>query len=168
MHQAMFFGHVVLSTAVVYVWLILMLRFVGRRELTQLAPADVLLIVLLGSAVETSMVGASTVLRFGLASAVTLFIANKAITVLFRRYPTLRKVVGGQPILIVHDGEIIRSRTRRMGLSDQAIIEALHEREQCQLAECRFAVFEPDGEINVVPYAHPVRRAEPRATPSSP
>src|ERR1019366_5391878 len=114
MHQAMFLGHVVLSTFVIYVWLIMMLRFVGRRELTQLTPADVLLVVLLGSAVETAMVGASTVFRVGLLSATTLLLTNRAITVLFHRYPKLRKVIGGQAILIVHDGKIIESHARRL------------------------------------------------------
>jgi uncharacterized membrane protein YcaP (DUF421 family) len=160
MHQALFFGHVIVSTLLIYIWLVLMLRFVGRRELSQLTPADLMLIVLLGSAVETSMVGASTVFRFGLASATTLFFANKVITVLFRRFPQFRKAIGGQPILIVHDGKIVESRARRLGLSDEAIMEALHEREQCNLSDCRFAVFEPDGEINVVPYGRTVHTAE--------
>lgn len=154
--QAQFFVHVILSTLVIYIWLVLMLRFVGRRELSQLTPADLLLIVLLGSAVETSMVGASTVFRFGIASALTLFAANKALTVLFARFPRFRKVIGGQPVLIVHDGKIVESRARRLGLSDEEIIEALREREQCEVSGCRFAVFEPDGEINVVPYSKKV------------
>lgn len=165
MHQALFFGHVILSTFLVYVWLILMLRFVGQRELTQLTPADVLLIVLLGSAVETAMVGASTVFRFGIASAVTLFLANRGITVLFQRFPKLRKVIGGQPVLIVHNGKIVESRARSLGLSDEAIMQALHEREQGHLSDCRFAVFEPDGEINVVPYARPVHETNLNPTP---
>jgi uncharacterized membrane protein YcaP (DUF421 family) len=119
-----------------------------------------LLIVLLGSAVETSMVGASTVFRVGLVSATTLLLANKGITSLFRRFPKLRKAVGGQPILIIHDGKIDKSRARRLGLSNDEIVQALHEREQCQLQDCRFAVFEPDGEINVVPYSRPVHKVD--------
>jgi len=156
MHQALFLGHVILSTLLVYLWLILMLRFVGRRELTQLTPADVLLIVLLGSAVETAMVGASTVLRFGIASAVTLLLANRGITLLFRRFPNIRKAIGGQAVLIVHNGKIVESGARRLGLTNDAIMQALHEREQCHLSDCRFAVCEADGEINVVPYGKSV------------
>jgi len=166
-HQALFFGHVILSTALIYGWLILMLRFVGRRELSQLTPVDLLLVILLGSAVETSMVGASTVFRFGIASAATLFAVNKAITWLFERSPMLRKRLGGQPILIVHDGRIVEASARRLGLSDQQILQALHEREQGQLSDCRFAVFEPDGEINVVPYARTVHSAGPPVTPEA-
>ncbi|HLK14491.1 MAG TPA: YetF domain-containing protein [Fimbriimonadaceae bacterium] len=156
MPPASFFGHVVLSTLLIYVWLILMLRFVGRRELALLTPIDLLLIVLLGSAVETSMVGASTELPIGIVSALTLFVANRLITALFARFAWLRKAVGGQPVLIVHDGKIVEKQARRLGLSDEEILEALHEREQCRIEECRFAVFEPDGEINAVPYSRKV------------
>lgn len=160
------FVHVILSTALIYVWLILMLRFVGRRELSQLTTADLTLVVLLGSAVETSMVDASTVFRFGIASACTLFAMNRLLAYLFNRFPKLRKFVGGRAILIVHDGKILEVQARRLGLSDSEIVQALHEREQCAVTDCRFVVFEPDGEINVVPYSRSVTAAVPGAPPS--
>lgn len=142
--------HVAFCTCLIYLYLIVMLRITGRRELSQLTTVDLLLIVLLGSAVETSMVGASTLLRYGFVSGTTLFATNMALTYVFRRFPKVRRACGGQPILIVHDGQILENRCRKLGLSDDMIMEALREREVCNLEDVRFAVFEPDGEINVI------------------
>lgn len=141
---------VALSTLAIYVFLILMIRLVGRRMLAQLSAIDFVVIILLGSAVETAMVGASTSLVAGLVAASVLLVSNRILTIVMVRSKRLRHLVVGGPVLLVHGGQILRGRLRRLGFTEANVLEALRERGVEDLTEVSFAVLETDGRINVV------------------
>lgn len=141
---------VVLSTLAIYVFLILMIRLVGRRMLAQLSALDFIVMILLGSAVETAMVGASTSLAAGLVAASVLLLSNRLLTIVMVRSKRLRHLVVGGPVLLVHDGELLRARMRRLGFTEADVLEALRERGFHDLSDVKSAVVEADGRINVV------------------
>ncbi len=142
---------VALHTAAIYLFLIFMLRAFNRRQLGQLTVIDLVIIILLGSAVETAMVNANTTLVAGLISAGTLLILNRLFGLLFFRSKRLRHIVTCGPVLLVHDGQFVDERLKRAGLTRADVMEALREHEQADIANIRFAVLETDGSINVVP-----------------
>jgi len=141
---------VALSTLSIYLFLILMIRLVGRRMLAQLSAIDFVVIILLGSAVETAMVGASTSLVAGLVAASVLLVSNRLLSTAMVRSKRLRHLVIGGPILLVHGGRILGARARRLGFTEADVLEALRERGVADLADVSFAVLEADGRINVV------------------
>ena len=138
------------STFSIYIFLSVSMRLMSRRQLGQLTALDLLIIILLGSAVETSMVHGSTSLKAGLVSGTTLFITNYVVTHLMRRSKRFGHICGMGPLLLVHDGKFVEEHLRRTGLTHEDIFHALREREQPSLENVRFAVLEPDGQINVV------------------
>lgn len=142
------------STFAIYLFLILAIRVLGRRTLSQLNPLDLLVIMLLGSAVETAMVKASTSFKVGLVSGTILLLTNFLINRVLLRSRRLRHLVGGGPQLIVHNGKFVVERMRRLGLTEADVREALREREMGSLADARYVYVEPDGRINVVPQSH--------------
>jgi uncharacterized membrane protein YcaP (DUF421 family) len=141
---------VVLSTLAIYVFLISMIRLVGRRMLAQLSALDFIVMILLGSAVETAMVGASTSLAAGLVAASVLLVSNRLLTVVMVRSKRLRHLVVGGPVLLVHDGALLRARMRRLGFTEADVLEALRERGIHRVSDVSSAVLEADGRINVV------------------
>lgn len=143
-------AEVALSTFVIYVFLILALRLIGRRSLAQLSALDFLVVILLGSAVETAMVQASTSLKAGLMSASVLLLANRLLTWGMLKSKKLRHLVGGGPVLLVHDGKFVQERMWRVGLTEADVMAALRSREVGCVEDVRFAVLETDGRINVV------------------
>lgn len=146
---------VIAQTAAIYLFILFGLRVVGRRQLGQLNVIDLVVILILGSAVETAMIAGNTSLPAGLASAVTLFLINRLLAALMLRSRRLRRLVTGGPVLLVYNGHILESHLRRVGLTEADVLEAIREREQAGIEAVRFAVFEPDGEINVVPMSAP-------------
>jgi uncharacterized membrane protein YcaP (DUF421 family) len=142
------------STAVIYLFLIVLLRLFGRRELSQLTLIDLIVILTLGSAVETSMIHGDLSLPAGITSASTLMIVNRGLTSLFARSKRLRHWIGGGPVLLVHDCAPVYSHLRRVGMSDADLMEALRGRGYDDLSKIRFAVLETDGEVTVVPRDH--------------
>ena len=145
-----FIAGVALSTLAIYVFLILMIRLVGRRMLAQLSAIDFIVIILLGSAVETAMVGASTSLAAGLVAATVLLVSNRLLTMVMVRSKRLRHLVTGGPVLLVHGGKLLQTRLRRLGFTEADVLEALRERGVHDLRDVTFAVLETDGRINVV------------------
>ncbi|MFI5385906.1 MAG: DUF421 domain-containing protein, partial [Fimbriimonadales bacterium] len=107
-------------------------------------------LILLGSAVETAMVRASTSLKAGLVSAATLLIVNRLLTLFMLKSRRFNHLVGCGPILLVHDGQFVEENLRRLGMTKRDVIEAIRERECGSIKDLRYAVFEPNGEINVV------------------
>jgi uncharacterized membrane protein YcaP (DUF421 family) len=143
------------STTAVYLFLILLLRLFGRRELGQLSVIDLIVVLVLGSAVETAMIHGNLTLPAGLVSAGTLLVLNKLLTLVFLRSKRLRHLVGGGPMLLVHDGELVADHLRKAGMTPADVAEAIRGRGYDDVSEVRFAVLETDGEVTVVPMTHP-------------
>jgi uncharacterized membrane protein YcaP (DUF421 family) len=138
------------ATAALYLFLIVVLRVIGRRQLGQLTVIDLVVVLLLGSAVETAMIHGNTSLPVGLASAATLLILNRFLTVLFLHSPRTSHLVNGGPVLLVHDGRVIDEHLVRVGMTHADLLEALRSRGFSGLRGVRAAVLETDGTVSVV------------------
>ncbi len=149
---------VVAHTLVIYFFLIFLMRTIGRRTLGQLSVVDLVIVIVMGSAVETAMVNGDTSLQAGLACACTLLAANRTLAFFVVRSRRLRKLVVGNPMILVHDGHFLDDHLRRAGLTQDDVMEALREREENRLENIKFAILEVDGTINVVPCDAETRR----------
>jgi uncharacterized membrane protein YcaP (DUF421 family) len=138
-------------TVAVVLFLLVGLRTVGRRALSQLQVADLIVILLLGSAVETAMVAGQTSLASGFASAAALLALNRLLNVVLSRHRRLREMVCGLPILLVHDGNPLPAHLEQAGLSQSDLDQAIRERGQWSLADVREVILEPNGAIHVLP-----------------
>jgi uncharacterized membrane protein YcaP (DUF421 family) len=138
------------STAVIYLFLITLLRLFGRRELAQLSVLDLIVVLLLGSAVETAMIHGDLSLPAGLISVGTLIVLNKLLSLVFLASPGLRHLVNGGPVLLVHDGKVIDSHLRRAGMTHDDLDAALRGRGYESPEGVREAVLETDGSVSVV------------------
>ncbi|MGE5141542.1 MAG: DUF421 domain-containing protein [Rudaea sp.] len=143
-------GRVVLHTLIIYVFLIFVMSLLGRRQSSELSLTELVVIMVIGSSVETSMIGGDTSLQAGLVSAATLLAANRALSSLMQRHAWLRHVVVGRPIILVHNGRILNKNIREAGLSPDDVLEGVRERGYDGLADVRLAVLEMDGTISVV------------------
>ena len=138
------------STACIYLFLIAILRLVGRRQLAQLSALDLVVVLLLGSTVETAMIHGDLSLAAGFVSAATLLVVNRLLTAVFLFSPRLSHLVNGGPILLVHDGHVIESHLQRVGLTGPDLDAALRSRGYDGPAGVDNAVLETDGTISVI------------------
>ena len=146
------------ATLAIYVFVIVLLRVAGRRQLAELTIVDLAVLLCLGSAVETAMIRGDVSLEAGVVSALTLLIANRLLAAVVLRYKPVRRLAMGGPLLVVHDGQVLHAAAKRIGLTEADILEACREREVASTTEVRFAVVETDGSITIVP----LPRGEPR------
>ena len=99
-------SHFIVRAAVVYAFLLVILRFTGKRQVGQLAPFDLVLLLILSNAVQNAMNGGDNSITGGLILATTLVALNWVVGWLTYRSKWLEVLIEGQPLILVHDGKI--------------------------------------------------------------
>jgi len=142
---------IVLRTLIVYGAILIGLRLAGKRELGQMTPFDLVVILLIANAVQNSMVGPDTSVPGGLIAAAVLIAANYGVAQARERLPWLRGAIEGTPTLLIHDGKIVQEHLRKEGIDEDDVLMAIREHGIAGAADVQTAVLETDGSISVVP-----------------
>ncbi|MBL8882353.1 MAG: DUF421 domain-containing protein [Hyphomicrobium sp.] len=145
---------------IVYIFLIVLLRITGKRQVGQLAPFDLVLLLVLSNAVQNSMTGGDNSVIGGLICALTLVGANWLIGYTTYKSKRLEVLVEGRPQVLIHDGHLYRDIMKREKLTQHELDAALRAAGCATIMEVHFAVIENNGQISV-------RRKDP-AHPAAP
>src|SRR5271163_2011529 len=104
-------------TAVIYAVVLAGVRLSGKREVGQMTPFDLTLLLLISNAVQNAMTGPDTSLLGGVVAAATLLVLNYFVAEVSGGNRRFRKFIQGQPSLLVHDGAIIESHMAKEHVS---------------------------------------------------
>jgi uncharacterized membrane protein YcaP (DUF421 family) len=143
---------IVLRTAVIYGVILLGVRASGKREVGQMTPFDLTLLLLISNAVQNAMTGPDTTLAGGVVAAATLLLLNYVVAEYSGLNRRFRKLVQGSPTLLVHNGKLIETHMAREHVSMDELDRALREHGVAHLREVALAVLEVDGAISVLKY----------------
>jgi uncharacterized membrane protein YcaP (DUF421 family) len=143
---------IVLRTAVIYIIVLLGVRLSGKREVGQMTPFDLTLLLLLSNSVQNAMTGSDTSLAGGVIAAITLLILNYLIAEVSGGNRRFRKLVQGQPALLVHDGQIIEAHMAKEHVSMDELQRSLREHGISSHHDVALAVLEVDGSISCLKY----------------
>src|SRR5271156_6341466 len=143
---------VALRTTVVYIVVLAGVRLSGKREVGQMTPFDLTLLLLISNAVQNAMTGSDTSLLGGVVAAATLLLLNYLIAEISGGNRRFRKFVQGQPSLLVHDGEVISSHMAKEHVSMDELHRALREHGIASCKDVALAVLEVDGSISCLKY----------------
>lgn len=141
---------IVVRTATVYLVLLVLLRITGKRQVGQLTPFDLLLLLLLANAVQNAMTGPDTSVPGGLIAAGTLFVVNMVVARVTRRSQGAANLVEGTATLLIRHGEILKPNLEHEGITQEDLLRALREHGVEQLNLVRAAILEVDGTISVL------------------
>jgi uncharacterized membrane protein YcaP (DUF421 family) len=148
----------IVRSAVVYGFLLLLLRLTGKRQVGQLAPFDLVLLLVLSNAVQNSMNGGDNSLVGGLISAFVLVALNQILGLATFRSKRLEAIIEGRPQLLVHNGQLFEDVMTRAKLTHHELNAALRQSGCAAVCEAHSVVLENNGAISVV--AKSGRRAE--------
>lgn len=143
---------VVFRTIVVYLFVLIGIRLAGKREVGQMTPFDLVLVLLLSNSVQNAMVGPDNTLAGGLIAAATLLLLNTAIGKLAVRNHFIRGIIRGHPRMLVHRGVVVAKNLEAEGIRHQDLMQALREHGVLSIEDVRLAVMEIDGTISVLKY----------------
>jgi len=139
----------ILRALIVYVFLAVLLRITGRRQIGQLAPFDLVLLLVLSNAVQNSMNGGDNSVSGGVLSAVTLVGVNWLVGYLTYRNKRLARVIEGRPEVLIHNGHVYRDVMRRERLTQAELDAALRQAGCASIDDVHFAMLENNGQITV-------------------
>ena len=141
---------IVFRAAFAYVFIVFVMRVMGRRELSSLAPADLILIVVLGDLIQNG-VTQSDMSVTGVTIAISTFVLlTVASSYLGFKSARVRSVLQGEPLIIVQDGKPIEHNMRSERLTVGDVMEEARDKEIENLDEIKFAVLEPGGKMTFI------------------
>jgi uncharacterized membrane protein YcaP (DUF421 family) len=127
-------------------------RLSGKREVGQMTPFDLTLLLLLSNSVQNAMTGPDNSLLGGVVAAATLLILNYILADVSGVNRRFRKLVQGQPSLLIHDGQIIAAHMAKEHVSMDELQRALREHGIADYHQVALGVLEVDGSISLLKY----------------
>ncbi len=141
---------IVLRTGAVFFFLLVLMRVIGRRELSSLQPFDLILLIVLGDAVQQGLTQDDYSLTGALLVVGTFAVLQVLVSWVGFRFPRTRPVLEGTPIIVLQDGEVIERNLKRERLSVDEIREAAREQGIAHLSQVQWAVLETTGKISFI------------------
>lgn len=141
----------ILRGLIIYVFLIVLLRLTGKRQVGQMVPFDLVLLLVLSNTVQNAIIGGDNSIAGGVISAVTLVTANWLVSLLTYRSKKVEALVEGRPELLVHNGKLFEKALAHAKLTRHELMNALREAGCASIEDARAAFLENDGTISIIP-----------------
>ena len=140
----------ILRALIVYGFLIVLLRLTGKRQVGQLAPFDLVLLLVLSNAVQNSMNGGDNTVTAGMILAATLVGANFLVGWLTFKSRRVEAIVEGKPVILIHNGKVDERAMSSVQMTHRELDAALRAEGCAGPSEVRLAVLEDNGRLTVV------------------
>lgn len=136
-----------------YFVLFVLLRLMGKRQLSELQPFEFVVTLLIADLAETPMSNTGVPLLYGLVPILALFLTQQVLSLLAFKSGTMRNLISGKPSIVITDGRICEGELKRMQYTVGDLIEQMRT-QGYTLGDVAYAILETDGELSVIPYAH--------------
>ena len=141
---------IIIRSVSVYLFMIIALRIFGKKELSQLNTADVILILLISNSVQNAMVGNNTTLWGGLVAATILFAINFILKKLIYRYKNFSDFMLEKPEILIHNGTLDFKNLSKLDITSDELKEAMREHGVEYFKDVKLAMLEIDGNISII------------------
>ena len=141
---------IVFRAVVLFAFLLLVMRVSGRRELSSLTPFDLLLLVIVGDLVQQGVTQNDTSVTGAMIAVATIGGLSVLSSWLAFRWRGARRVLEGEPIVLVQNGNVIEHNLRRERMTTEELAEEMRLNQIGSLDEVAWAVLEASGQISFV------------------
>ena len=141
--------HFPLRGLAIYLLVMLLVRISGKRAVGQFTPFDLILLILVGNAVQNGINGGDNSLTGAVLMAGTLIVLNYAVAWLSYRSARVRKLVEGEPVLLARDGRVFRKVLQRELVSDADFHKAMRQSGCAHERDIHLAILETNGHITI-------------------
>lgn len=143
--------HYPLRGLVIYVLVLVLMRLSGKRAVGQFTPFDLVMLILIGNAVQNGINGSENSLTGAFLMAGTLVTLNYITAVLTARSLFMERLIEGAPVVLARDGKIFSDVLRRELVSHDDFKEALRVSGVLDISDVEVAILETNGKISVIP-----------------
>jgi uncharacterized membrane protein YcaP (DUF421 family) len=142
----------IIRPLVIYFFLLVVFRIAGKRELGQMTPFDLIILLTISNVLQNAMIGPDNSLGGGLIGAVTMVVANNVVARLSFRLPALARLLESDPTLLIEDGRILIDNLKREAMTRTELERALREHDLDPISDLplvKRALLEADGKVTI-------------------
>jgi uncharacterized membrane protein YcaP (DUF421 family) len=140
----------IVRALIIYAFLLVLLRLTGKRQVGQLAPFDLVLLLVLSNAVQNAMNAGDNSVLAGIILSITLVSVNYLVGLATYKNKRLEKLVEGRPEVLIHNGKVYDDVLTREKLTRHELNAAMREAGCDCIDDVRYAVLENNGHISIV------------------
>ena len=145
-----YYLRIVASSSVIYLFIVLAIRLLGKKEFAQLSVTDLVFVLLISNAVQNAMVGSDNTILGGITAATTLFIINAVFKYLLYKFPKLQSLVEGESKMLIYKGKVKDDNLKSTRISVNELLETVREHGVKSIEDVDLAILESDGNISVL------------------
>jgi uncharacterized membrane protein YcaP (DUF421 family) len=138
-------------SVVVYCFLLAAFRLTGKRQVGQLSPFDLVVLLIISNVLQNAAIGDETTLTGGLIGAVTILVLNWAVTEVTYRSKRARRILETEPTMLIHNGRVLHANLERERITMDELHAALRRNGLVEPSQVRYAVLEENGNVSVIP-----------------
>jgi uncharacterized membrane protein YcaP (DUF421 family) len=139
-----------IRAVVLFTFVYLLTRIIGRRELSSLEPFDLILLIVIGDAIQQGLTQDDYSVTGAVIVVGTFAVLQVFVSFLSYKFPRLRPVLDGEPIVVVQDGKPIERNMRRERITVEEVMVEARRQQITQLDEIAWAVLETSGRVSVI------------------
>jgi uncharacterized membrane protein YcaP (DUF421 family) len=141
---------IVLRAIVLYAFVIFVMRVTGRRELSSMTPFDLVLLIVLGDAIQQGLTQDDYSVTGAILAVATIATLQVLTSYLSYKSRRARKVFEGEPIVLVERGEIVERNMHRERMRTDEIVEEMRQQQIGSLDEVEWGILEANGSISFI------------------
>ena len=142
---------IALRAAFLYAFVVFLMRVMGRRELSSLSPLDLVLLIVLGDAIQQGMTQDDYSVTCAVIAVSTIAAVQVGISYLSFRSRRARRVLEGEPVVIIEDGKLIERNLRRERLTEDEIAEKMRVQQIASVEDVAWGILESSGNMSFIP-----------------
>lgn len=142
---------VVLRATIAFAFMVVLLRVIGRRELSSLEPFDLVLLIVMGDLIQQGVTQSDYSFTGLLLSVGTFAALTVALSFLGFRFPRLRPVLEAGPLIIVQDGKLIEKNLRKERLTPEEVAGEARQQQIASIEDVAWGVLEGSGKMSFIP-----------------
>lgn len=157
-----------IRTVILYSLIVIAMRFMGKRQIGQLEPMELVVALMISDVASIPMSDISIPLVQGAIPILTLLFVEIVSSALCLKFRKIRRFIYGTPVIIIKNGKIIESEMKRLRLTLDDLSEELRNNGCYEIQNIAYAIFETDGKISVLPkkISQPITNADVNRNPS--
>jgi uncharacterized membrane protein YcaP (DUF421 family) len=141
---------IALRAIALYVFVVFVMRMIGRRELSTLTPFDLVLLIVLGDAIQQGLTQDDYSVTGAVVAVSTLAILQVTTSYISYRVKPFRKILKGEPIILIEDGKLLNQNLRRERLTADDLAEEMRTQEIAAFDQVQWAILESNGTISFI------------------
>ena len=139
-----------LRTLILYCAVIAAVRLMGKRQIGELDPSELVVTILVSDLAAVPMQDLGIPMVAGLVPIATLIVLEILLSFLALKSRSFRRLINGQPAIIIRGGQLDIKKLRQMRLTTDEVIETLRKQNVSSVSDVKYGVIEPDGSLSVV------------------